>query len=147
MPRKKIVIRLALLSSFAWVIWANMDMLGRSAEALRNGSREIKLKLLMQQMAQCIKIDYIDSRTLPRNPAQPYREAMAAEQRSVEPDVGKDPWGRWFRLVPSERGFYIVSSGPDRKFRTKDDVRFHQVLTDVGYTPPRKPKKRRKRRR
>lgn len=133
--RRSLSVKLFLLSSFVWVIWANVDMLGSAVEALTNISRELKMKMQMQQIALCCKLEFIDRNELPRNPVKVYRQALASDNRVVSPDTGKDPWGRWYRIYPTQKGFYIMSSGPDGRFGTPDDCRFHQVLIDVGYKP------------
>jgi len=47
---------------------------------------------------------------------------------SVFKNVGKDAWGTAYRAVAFRDGFHILSAGPDRKWKTRDDLKLYQVL-------------------
>ncbi len=131
----KVIIKVAMLLSIVFVFWANIEVLDSAAGAISKTNNEVTIKLEMQQMAALVKQDYIDTEELPARPGELWRDAMKAADAAVTEDTGKDKWGNEYRLLPSEKGFYIISAGPDGDLRTKEDnVSFHQSLIDVGYT-------------
>lgn len=132
---KRASLRIIMLLSLTWILYANFHVLGSAADAISRTNREVAIKLEMQQIAALVKVDYIDTGKLPPNPAQLYRDALRADQREPSDQTGRDRWGNYYRLLPSPRGFYLISAGPDGNYRSKEDnIQFHQALVDVGYT-------------
>ena len=127
-----------MLASLGWVIYATCHMLGKAADAISTANNEVGIKLEMQDIARSIKIDYISSARLPRNVKELVallKTYAAQENRETTREVGKDMWGTYYRLATTDKGFYVLSAGPDRNWKTEEDnVTFHQNLTDVGYS-------------
>jgi len=143
-------LKLTFLVTIGWVLYANMKLLGSAAEAISTTSGVLSTKLEMKQIALCVKMEYMDTQRLPKSPVPAYREALKAAQYKITGDTGKDKWGTYYRLFVTKRGFRLVSPGPDRTWRTREDnIEFDESLTDVGYTyrPPRKRSSRSKKRR
>ena len=135
---KKTFLRVSILVAFGWVLYANMHLVGSAADTISRTNREMDIKGEMRNVATCVKMEYVDTNFLPEYPAELYRKCLAADGRSVTANTGKDKWGSWFRLVASQKkgGFYVVSLGPDRRWNTKDDIRYFQSLADVGFGRP-----------
>ncbi|MBT3377799.1 MAG: hypothetical protein HN742_40440 [Lentisphaerae bacterium] len=144
-------LKLTFLVAIGWVLYANMKLLSSATQAISKTTGTLSSKLEMKQIALCVKMEYMDTHRLPKSPVPAYRDALRAAQHTVTRDTGKDKWGTYYRLFITKRGFRIVSPGPDRKWRTRqDNIEFHQTLTDVGYTyrsPQREPSQSRKKRR
>ena len=125
-----------MLLAIGWVAYTNMDLLDSVTEAIRRTNREVTVKLEMQKVATYIRAEYVETNRLPRNPLQiirTYHEANGIQSTSA---TGKDIWRSYYEIVPSKRGFNVISAGPDRRRGTNDDIRFHQSLDDLGYKGP-----------
>lgn len=147
---RRCALKLTFLVSIGWVLYANMKLLGSAAQAIGKTTGTLSTKLEMKQIALCVKMEYMDTQRLPKSPVPAYRDALREAQHEITRDTGKDKWGTYYRLFATKRGFRVVSRGPDRKWRTRDDnIEFHQSLTDVGYTyrPPGKRSSRSKKKR
>ena len=126
-----------MLVAFAWVAYATVRMMGSAADAILNANREVEIKAEMRNIANAVKMEYMDTSHLPKYPAECYRNALKAEGRQIPANTGKDPWGKWYIVVVSRKrgGFYLCSSGPDGRWKTQDDIKFFQTLMDIGFRP------------
>ena len=143
---KKRAYRLLMFLAPLWVIYANSHMLDRAYGAIAKANRDLDIKAEMRTIATLVKVEYIDSSQFPANLVELYRSALRHEERQVSANTGKDLWGTWYALVPSKKqpGFYIASAGPDRRWRTKDDIFFFQSLADVSSATGAMPQPRRR---
>jgi hypothetical protein len=94
-------------------------------------------KLQMSQIARSVQMEYVDQNALILGDlTKLIVDQLAAEGRQVTAESGKDIWGNPYWSVAAKGGFCVVSAGPDRKWRTRDDIVFHQSLTALGYRDP-----------
>jgi hypothetical protein len=77
-----------------------------------NASRE------MDQIASAIQTEEEDRQRLPDK-----REYVKFLQEHFTDDVMRDPWGNVYGYEIKADSFSIISDGPDREFKTADDIR------------------------
>ena len=130
----KLFLRLMLLGCLCWLGYANMHMLDKATAAVRNARDNTGTKLQMSQIALYVKMEYLDKNALPKGELTRLIVAqLEADGRKTTGKSGKDTWGNAYWCAEAKGGFYVVSAGPDGKWRTKDDIYFLQTLTGLGY--------------
>ena len=72
----------------------------------------------MDQIAAAIQQEEDDRSRLPDK-----REYVKFLQEHFTDDVMRDPWGNIYNYEIKADSFFIVSDGPDREYKTADDIR------------------------
>lgn len=131
----KLLLRLMLLLSMGWIGYANIHLLGAAADAIGKTSDTAGMKMQMAQIGQMLQMEYVSSNTLVTgNLLSLIRQNVEASGRNVTNQTGRDVWGTPYHAMPTARGVAVCSAGADKKWNTRDDLRFQQVLLD--YKPP-----------
>lgn len=121
---------------FLWIGCAAWHLAARGIDAWRVAAPEVRVKRDMWHIANAVEKEYVRTGSLPVDDLPTIIEyAWRARGREVFGDVDRDIWGTPYLLAPSRDGFLIVSGGPDRCLRTKDDLRVMRSLLKHGYKP------------
>jgi len=122
---KKIINFVVTLALFGWILNAHFGAFDAITEIFHRVGEEMDVKLEMDLVAKIVRRYYEKTGELPvRNFQKAIRDDLKKQYIKVTPKTGKDVWGTHFRLAPrlSDNGFYIRSAGPDRKWKSQDDV-------------------------
>lgn len=114
-------------------------------QALREGSEAVdKFQVAATQsvelkgIAQAVAMDYTESQKLPLdNLGQFLRENMrTADGQPPKRDPAIDPWETPYQIRQIDKGFEIVSAGPDKQHGTEDDLIHSYDLSGISTAPP-----------
>ena len=136
--KRKLLLKVMILCALAWGGFATMKMLDSAAGVIENTVGMVESTITMYQIGMYLTIEYSNSKSLPGNVKELVALIRRQEQaagRDVSEDMGKDPWGQYFRLAPAEKakkGVCIASAGPDNAWDTDDDLSFFQSLAEFG---------------
>jgi len=87
----------------------------------------------MPGVAEAVAAHYIEHETLPvRNFSQFLKENLRENKGGSKRDKSADPWGTPYVLTTSPRGFSIHSAGPDKQWKTEDDLQHAYDLAGLG---------------
>lgn len=130
----RLLLRIMLLVSFGWIGYANIHLLGAAVDALGKTNENVGMKMQMQQIAQMLKMEYISSNTLITGSLlELIQENTKSSGRAITSQTGRDSWGTPYWAIATADGVDVVSAGADKKWRTRDDLRFQQSLKAWGY--------------
>ena len=133
----KLFLRLMLVGGLCWLGYGNLRLLDGVAGALRHVRDSTGSKIEMVQVARFVQMDYLDRNVLPEGDLTPLiLENLRADSRAITAKSGRDPWGGAYWCLAAKGGFHVASAGPDRRWRTKDDIFFFQNLSGLGYNGP-----------
>ncbi len=133
----KLFLRLMLLGGLCWLGYGNLRLLDGAAGAVRHVRDSTGSKIEMVQVARFVQMEYLDRNVLPQGDlTRLIVDNLRADGRVITAKSGKDPWGGAYWGRSAKNGFYVISGGPDRKWRTKDDIFFFQSLAALGYRAP-----------
>jgi len=129
--------KLLLLGAVAYALYANWDLLNSSLNIIRRVESDVTAQIEMQSIARAIVMHYVNEETLPvRDFSGFMRENMRTAAKNVARDPACDMWGTAYVFRLRDTDIELYSAGPDRKWRTPDDIRHVQFLTVVE-TPER----------
>lgn len=83
----------------------------------------------MTSIGKIVMVDFKSNKSLPPDMEKYINKSFPDGKKN---DHTKDPWGKPFSFEAQNNGFKIISSGPDKKKGTKDDI--VKVFT-IGYDP------------
>ncbi len=119
---------------------------GVGAKAMKEGAEVVdKFQVAATQnveirgIADAVAMDYTDN-----NPSLPIdnfsdflRENMrTADGQPPKRDPSLDPWGTPYVLFQVNKGFKVLSAGPDKLYETEDDLTHLYDLSGISNTPP-----------
>ena len=104
----------------------HFDVIGRVQVAATNGGQ-------LQAIADAVAREAAGEGRLPvENFPQFLRENLRTRAGGEKRDVAKDAWGIEYKLAVREDGFEVQSAGPDKAWRTADDLKLFYALTGPG---------------
>ena len=87
----------------------------------------------MQGIAEAIAQEYTSEGTLPLNNfGQFLKDNMREKGGGEKRDRSKDPWGTDYKLALKGEGFEVQSAGPDKAWKTEDDLKYFYSLKELG---------------
>ena len=105
----------------------NLNVIGKFQVAATSGVE-------MQGIAEAVAQDFIETKDLPVEKFGEFlKENMREKGGKESRDRSKDPWGTAYRLsvdVP-KNGFTVQSAGPDKTWKTDDDLNYFYSLTGI----------------
>ena len=106
----------------------NLNIIGKVQVAATSGVE-------MQGIAEAVAQDFVDTKDLPVEDFGAFLKENLREKGGKETrDKSKDPWGTAYRLavdVP-KNGFIVQSAGPDKAWKTDDDLNYFYSLTGIA---------------
>lgn len=106
----------------------NLNIIGKVQVAATSGVE-------MQGIAEALAQDFVDTKDLPVEDFGAFLKENLREKGGKETrDKSKDPWGTAYRLavdVP-KNGFIVQSAGPDKAWKTDDDLNYFYSLTGIA---------------
>ncbi|NBV20385.1 MAG: hypothetical protein EBS05_00060 [Proteobacteria bacterium] len=106
----------------------NLNVIGKVQVAATSGVE-------MQGIADAVAQDFVDTKDLPVDDFGAFLKENMREKGGKETrDKSKDPWGTAYRLaldVP-KNGFIVQSAGPDKSWKTDDDLNYFYSLTGIA---------------
>jgi hypothetical protein len=89
----------------------------------------------MQGIAEALARDFVEDKDLPIENFGGWLKENLSKKGGKETtrDKSKDPWGNAYRLTVDapKNGFSVLSAGPDRAWKTEDDLTYFYSLTSL----------------
>jgi len=132
---RSFVFKTVLLLAIAWVVLANVEVVNSTARAFRNARATVSAKIDLYQIANLAVTNHEKHGELPKSLRTfiPGSAGLRVYLWRPRATMTKDPWGGYYELVEKGSGFVVLSAGPDRRWRTKDDLGHFRSLTKVKY--------------
>jgi len=128
------LLKLLPLAAAAGVAVMNADALKKSLGVITKVQVAATSGVEMQGIAEALAGDFVETHDLPiENFGGWLKENMREKGGKDTRDKSKDPWGTEYRLnvdVP-KNGFIVLSAGPDKAWKTDDDLNYFYSLTGI----------------
>lgn len=87
----------------------------------------------MPGIAEAVAVHYIEHDTLPVKNFQEFmKENLRENKGGSKRDKTADPWGTAYVMSVADKGFKIHSAGPDKEWKTEDDLVHSYDLAGLG---------------
>jgi len=140
---KKLLSLLILLAILTWAVRTNHLSLGSATDLLRKVNSEMETKGEMEVVAKAVQEHYAKTGQFPSTSQQVEKllaNYLTERHKQVGTSTGVDRWGTRYLLVPRKGSFDVVSAGPDKQWRTADDITLTRFFGGSGEKPrPPKP--------
>lgn len=127
------VFKLLPVAAVAVVVFMNIDTLKKSVNVVGKVQGAATGGVEMQGIAEALARDFVDDKNLPiENFGDWLKENLTKKGgKETTRDKSKDPWGNDYRLTvdQAKNGFSVLSAGPDRTWKTEDDLNYFYLLT------------------
>lgn len=132
---RSLALKTIVLLAICWVALANVDMVASAARALRNAKATIATKIDLYQIANLVGASHEKFGEVPRSLRTfiPNSSSLRVYLWGPRCEMVKDPWGGYYEVVRKGTGFVVLSAGPDRRWRTRDDLTYFRSLAEVLY--------------
>ncbi len=128
------LLKLLPLAAAAGVAVMNADALKKSLGVVGKVQVAATSGVEMQGIAEAVAQDFVETKDLPVENFGAFLKENLREKGGKETrDKSKDPWGTEYRLtvdVP-KNGFSVLSAGPDKTWKTEDDLNYFYSLTGI----------------
>lgn len=128
------LLKILPLAAAAGVAVMNADALKKSLSVVGKVQTAATSGVEMQGIAEAVAQDFVETKNLPiENFGTFLKESMREKGGKETRDKSKDPWGTEYRLtvdVP-KNGFSVLSAGPDKAWKSDDDLNYFYSLTGV----------------
>ncbi len=129
-----VLLKILPLAAAAGVAVMNGDALKKSLDVVDKVRSAATSGVEMQGIAEALARDFVDDKNLPVEDFGGWlKENMRQKDGRETRDKSKDPWGTEYRLtvdVP-KNGFSVLSAGPDKNWKSEDDLNFFYSLTGI----------------
>jgi hypothetical protein len=128
------LLKILPLAAAAGVAAMNADALKKSLGVIGKVQTAATSGVEMQGIAEAVAQDFVETKNLPiENFGAFLKDSMREKGGKETRDKSKDPWGTEYRLtvdVP-KNGFSILSAGPDKNWKSEDDLNYFYSLTGI----------------
>jgi hypothetical protein len=129
------LLKLTTLGATAYVGYANLDAAKSATEAIRRFQTEMTSKVEMQNVARAMVAEYVSSETLPMEDFSGWMRENLRQAEGIDAaqkrDLACDVWGTPYHFRLDGPGFVLKSAGPDKAWKTEDDLQLPQSLECV----------------
>ena len=129
-----VMLKILPLAAAAGVAVGNADALKKSLNVIGKVQVAATSGVEMQGIAEGLAGDFVETKDLPvENFGTWLKENMREKGGKETRDKSKDPWGTEYQLtvdVP-KNGFSVLSAGPDKAWKTEDDLKYFYSLTGI----------------
>ncbi len=129
-----VFLKLLPIAAAAGVAVTNADALKKSLNVIGKVQVAATSGVEMQGIADAVAQDFVETKDLPiENFGDWLKENLREKGGKESRDKSKDPWGTEYRLTVdvAKNGFSVVSAGPDKAWRTEDDLNYFYALTGI----------------
>ncbi|KAF0178877.1 MAG: hypothetical protein FD161_1636 [Limisphaerales bacterium] len=129
-----VLLKILPLAAAAGVVTMNSDALKKSLGVIGKVQVAATSGVEMQGIAEALARDFVDERDLPiENFGGWLKENLRQKDGKETRDKSKDPWGTEYRLSvdAAKNGFSVLSAGPDKAWRSDDDLNYFYSLTGI----------------
>ena len=103
-----------------------LDIVGKVQVAATSG-------IEMQGIAEAVAMEFTNEGTLPLdNFGQFLKDNLREKGGKNTRDRTKDMWGTEYKLILKGEGFEVQSAGPDKAWKTEDDLNYFYSLKELG---------------
>ena len=129
------VFKLLPIAAVAVVVVMNLETLKKSVNVVGKVQGAATGGVEMQGIAEALARDFVEDKNLPIEDFGGWLKENLNKKGGKETtrDKSKDPWGNDYRLTvdQSKNGFSVLSAGPDRTWKTEDDLNYFYLLTGL----------------
>ncbi len=129
------IFKLLPIVAVGTVIMMNIGTVKRSLGVVGKVQGAATSGVEMQGIAEGLAQDFVESKDLPIENFGGWLKENLSKKGGKETtrDKSKDPWGNDYRLTVDapKNGFSVLSAGPDRAWKTEDDLTYFYSLTSV----------------
>ena len=128
------LLKILPLAAAAGVAVMNADALKKSLGVVEKVRGAATSGIEMQGIAEALAGDFVETKDLPiENFGDWLKENMREKGGKETRDKSKDPWGTEYRLTVdvAKNGFNVLSAGPDKEWKTEDDLNYFYSLTGI----------------
>ncbi len=129
-----LLLKIMPLAAAAGVAVMNADALKKSLGVVEKVRGAATSGVEMQGIAEAVAQDFTETKDLPvENFGAFLKESMRQKNGKETRDKSKDPWGTEYRLTVdvAKNGFNVLSAGPDKTWKTADDLVCFYSLTGI----------------
>ena len=129
------LLKLLPVAAAAGVAVMNADALKKSLNVIGKVHVAATSGVEMQGIAEAVAMDFIETKDLPVENFGAFLKENLREKGGKETrDKSKDPWGTEYRLTVNveKNGFTVLSAGPDKTWKTDDDLGYFYSLTGLA---------------
>lgn len=129
-----VLLKILPLAAAAGVVTMNSDALKKSLGVIGKVQVAATSGVEMQGIAEALARDFVEDRDLPiENFGGWLKENLRQKDGKETRDKSKDPWGTEYRLNvdAAKNGFSVLSAGPDKAWKSDDDLNYFYSLTGI----------------
>jgi hypothetical protein len=129
-----VLLKILPLAAAAGVVSMNSDALKKSLGVIGKVQVAATSGVEMQGIAEALARDFVEDRDLPiENFGGWLKENLRQKDGKETRDKSKDPWGTEYRLDvdAAKNGFSVHSAGPDKAWKSDDDLNYFYSLTGI----------------
>jgi hypothetical protein len=102
---------------------ANQDEMKAQVEKYTGLVMGVAVQVELHQISRTLYAELASGDKLPDAYSfEDYLRKNFQTQRGSERDISRDFWGTPYHLTTDDRGFEVISAGPDQQFGTDDDL-------------------------
>jgi len=121
------------LCMIGWLVHMNLGLLNTASSLLDKFGDEMGTKFEMYRLATIVTEYCKEERAGPPSNLKRVLKTNAKSSTKTQlKELATDPWGTVYRVAPVKQGFHILSAGPDKKWRTRDDLKLYRSLAATG---------------
>lgn len=121
------------LCMIGWLVHMNLGLMNTASSLLDKFGDEMGTKFEMYRLATMVTEYCKEEREEPpRNLKRVLKANAQSSTKTQLKELATDPWGTVYRVAPVKQGFQILSAGPDKKWRTRDDLELYRSLAATG---------------
>lgn len=128
------LLKILPLAAAAGVAVMNSDALKKSLDVVDKVRGAATSGVEMQGIAEAVARDFVEDKNLPIEDFGGWlKENMRQKDGRETRDKSKDPWGTEYRLAvdAAKNGFTVLSAGPDKAWKSEDDLDYFYSLTGI----------------
>ena len=118
------IFKLLPLMAVAGGVAANQEEVKTQVEKYSGMVMGVAVHVELRQIGRMLYAEHASGSSLPSSyDFQDYLRKNFRVERGSDRDVSEDFWGTPYELEHDERGFSVISAGPDQSFGTDDDLK------------------------
>jgi len=121
------------LCTIGWLVHTNLGLLNTASTMLDKFGDEMGTKFEMYRLATIVT-EYCkeEGKEPPGNLKRVLKVNAKESTKTQLKELATDPWGTVYRVASAKQGFQILSAGPDKQWRTRDDLKLYRSLAGIG---------------
>lgn len=121
-----------MLGALAFLGYSNIDMLDSSVNLIRKVQVDVTAGIEMRNICRAVMMEYVNTGEIPlRNFSKFLAESTSEFGGKETRDHTCDMWGTPYAMGIRGMDIVVLSAGPDKTWRTEDDIQCSESLTKV----------------